>query len=95
MRAAQPAPATSAEPGRHGRHSPPWRQVTRRPLTAAVLVGGVLTMVITVVGLLVLTGRPGHPPGTASAAPDGLTPLGAPAPLPKPTTLTAPPPVAL
>jgi hypothetical protein len=56
--------------------------VARRPLTAAVLLGGVLTIAITVAGLLVLAGRPGHPPGTASAAPDGLTPLGTPAPLP-------------
>jgi hypothetical protein len=95
MRAAPPAPAASAEPGRHTRYSPPWRQVARRPLTAAVLLGGVLTMTITVGGLLVLTGRPGHPPGPISAAPDGLTPLGTPAPLPKPTTVTAPPPVAL
>ena len=83
MRAARPAPATNAEPGRHARHSPPWRQVARRPLTAAVLLGGVLTMAIAVAGLLVLTGRPGHPPGTAGTAPDGLTPLGTPAPLPK------------
>jgi len=43
----------------------------------------------------VLAGRPGHPPGTASAAPDVLVPLGAPAPLPEPSTLTAPLPVAL
>ena len=70
MRAAPPAPAASAEPGRHARHSPPWRQVARRPLTAAVLLGGVLTMAIAVAGLLVLTRRLGHPPGTASAAPD-------------------------
>jgi hypothetical protein len=91
-----PAPAINAEPGRHARHSPPWRQVARRPLTAAVLLGGVLTIAITVVGLLlVLAGRPGHPPGTASAAPGGLTPLGTPAPLPKPATLTVPLPVAL
>jgi sortase family protein len=95
MRAVPPAPVTDAEPGRHARYSRPWRQVARRPLTAAVLLGGVLAMTITVIGLLVLTGRPGHPPGPASAAPDGLTPLGTPAPLPKPTTVTAPPPVAL
>jgi sortase family protein len=95
MRAAPPAPATSAEPGRHTRYSPPWRQVARRPLTAAVLLGSVLAMAITAGGLLVLTGRPGHPPGPASAAPDGLTPLGTAAPLPEPTTLTAPLPVAL
>jgi Sortase domain len=95
MRAAPPAPAARAEPGRHVRHSPPWRQVARRPLTAAVLLGGVLTMAIAVAGLLMLTGRPGYPPGTASAAPDVLTPLGTPAPLPKPATLTAPLPVAL
>ena len=95
MRAAPPAPATDAEPGRHARHSPPWRLVTRRPLLAAVLLGGVLMMTIAVAGLLVLAGRPGHPPGTASAAPDVLVPLGAPAPLPEPSTLTAPLPVAL
>ena len=53
MRAAPPAPAANAEPGRHARHSPPWRQVARRPLTAAVLLGGVLAMAITVAGLLV------------------------------------------
>jgi len=35
----------------HGRHRPPWRQPARRPLTAAVLVGGVLTIAITVAGL--------------------------------------------
>ncbi len=95
MRAAMPASATIAEPGRHARHTPPWRQMARRPLTAAVLLGGVLTTAVTVVGLLMLTGRPGHPPATTSAAPDGLTPLGATAPLPKPAILTAPLPVAL
>jgi Sortase domain len=79
----------------HGRHSPPWRQAARRPLTVAVLLGGVLTMAITVIGLLVLTGQPGHAPRATSAAPDGLRPLGIPAPLPKPATLTAPLPVAL
>ena len=62
---------------------------------AAVLLGGVLMMTIAVAGLLVLAGRPGHPPGTARAAPDVLVPLGAPAPLPEPSTLTAPLPVAL
>jgi len=95
MRAAQPPSATNAEPGRHARHSPPWRQVARRPLTAAVLLGGVLVMAITIVGVLVLAGRPGHPPGTASAAPEGLTPLRTLAPLPQPMTLTAAPPAAL
>ena len=95
MRAAQPPSATNAEPGRHARHSPPWRQVARRPLTAAVLSGGVLVMAITIVGVLVLAGRPGHPPGTASAAPEGLTPLRTLAPLPQPMTLTAAPPAAL
>jgi len=69
--------------------------VTRRPLTVAVLLGAVLTMTIAVAGLLVLAPRLSHPPGTASAAPDVLTPLGTPAPLPKPSTLTAPLPVAL
>jgi hypothetical protein len=95
MRTARPASATNAEPGRHARHSPPWRQVTRRPLRAAVLLGSVLAMAITVAGLLVLGGRPAHPPGTASAAPQGLTPLGTLPPLPKPVTLTAALPVAL
>jgi Sortase domain len=95
MRAAPPAPAVHAEAGRHARHGPPWRQVTRRPLAAAVLLGGVLAMTITVAGLLVQAGRPWHSPGTASAAPDGLTPRGTPAPLPSPATLTAPLPVAL
>jgi len=95
MRAAPPAPATEAEPGRHTRHSPPWRQVARRPLTAAVLLGGVIAMVITAGGLLVLTGRPGHPPGPASAARHVPAPLGTPAPLPQPTMVTAPLPVAL
>jgi hypothetical protein len=69
--------------------------VARRPLTAAVLLGGLLTIAIAVAGLLVLTGRPGHQPRTISAAPDGLTPLGRPAPLPAPPTFTAPLPVAL
>ena len=95
MRAAPPAPAGRAEPGRHARHSPPWRQVARRPLTAAVLLGAVLTMAIAVAGLLLLAPRLSHPPRTASAAPDVLMPLGTPAPLPKPSTLTAPLPVAL
>jgi Sortase domain len=95
MRAAMPAWATNAGPGRHARRTPLWRQVARRPLTAAVLLGGVLTTAVTVVGLLMLTGGPGHPPATTSAAPYGLTPLGATAPLPKPATLTAPLPVAL
>jgi hypothetical protein len=60
-----------------------------------VLLGGVLVMAITIVGVLVLAGRPGHPPGTASAAPEGLTPLRTLAPLPQPMTITAAPPVAL
>jgi hypothetical protein len=95
MRAAPPELPTNAKPGRHAQHGPPWRQVARRPLTAAVLLGGVLAMIITVAGLLVLASRPGHPPGTAGAAPDDLAPLGTPAPLPRPTTLTVPRPVAL
>ena len=92
---AAPAASASAKPGRHARYSPPWRQAARRPLTAAVLLGSVLTMAITTVGLLVLTGRPGRPPGTTSAAPGGLAPLGTPARLPRAATLTAPLPVAL
>src|SRR5262249_18626388 len=95
MRAAPPTPATNAEPGRHARHGPPWRQVTRRPLAAAVLLGGVLTIAITGAGVLVLAGRPGHLPGAARAAPDRLPPLGASAALPAPATLTPPPAVAL
>jgi hypothetical protein len=95
MRAALPASTTNAEPGRHARYSPPWRQVARRPLAAAVLLGSILAMAITVTGLLAVTGRPGHPPGTTAAAPDGLTPAGAPASLPRPVTPTAPLPVAL
>jgi sortase (surface protein transpeptidase) len=43
----------------------------------------------------VWVGSPGPPPGTSSAAPAGLMPLGTPAPLPKPATRTAPLPVAL
>ncbi len=89
------APATGAEPGRHARYSPPWRRAARRPVAAAVLLGGVLAMAITVTGLLVLTGRPGRPPTTASAAAGRLTPQGTPARLPKPATLTAPLPVTL
>jgi hypothetical protein len=69
--------------------------VARRPLAAAVLLGGALVVAVTVAGLLMLTGRPGDQPGPASAAPHGLTPLGSPAPLPRPRSLTAPPPVAL
>jgi sortase family protein len=95
MRAAPPAQAPNTESGRHGGVSPPWRQVARRPLTVAVLLGGVLAMAIAVAGLLVLTGRPGRPPGTASAAPHAKAPTGTPAPLPKPATLTAPLPVSL
>ena len=60
-----------------------------------MLLGGALVVAVTVAGLLMLTGRPGHPPGPAGAAPHGLTPLGTPAPLPKPRTLTVPPPVTL
>ena len=95
MRAAPPRPATEAEPGRHAGTGPAWRKVARRPLAAAVLLGGALVVAVTVAGLLMLTGRPGDQPGPASAAPHGLTPLGSPAPLPRPRTLTAPPPVAL
>jgi hypothetical protein len=95
MRAAPRTPATYAGPGRHARRSPPWRQVTRRPLTAAVLLGGVLAMAIAIIGLLVVTGRPGHPPGPASAAPDGLTPLRTLPAVPEPVMLAAAPPVAL
>jgi sortase (surface protein transpeptidase) len=95
MGAVPPAPATNAEPGRHARHDPLWRQVARRPLAAAVLLGGILVTAIAVAGLLVLAGRPGHPPGTATAAPGGLRSLDTPAPLPRPATLAAPLPVAL
>ena len=95
MRAAPPRPATEAEPGRHAGTSPAWRKVARRPLAAAVLLGGALVVAVTVAGLLMLTGRPGRAPGPASAAPHGLVPLGSPAPLPKPRTLTVPPPVTL
>ena len=95
MRAAPPALTANAEPGRHARHSSPWRQAARRPVTAIVLLGGVLAVTVTVVGLLLLTGRPGRPPGTTRPAPDRLTPQGIPARLPKPATLTAPLPVAL
>jgi hypothetical protein len=95
MRAAPRASTTYAGRGRHARHSPPWRQATRRPLTAAVLLSGVLAMVIAIVGLLVLAGRPGHPPGSAGAAAAGLAPLGKLPPLMEPMTLAAAPPVAL
>jgi len=95
MAAAPRASATNAEPGRHARRSPPWRQVARRPFAAAVLLGGVLVMGVAMAGLLVLTGRPGHPPWTTSAAPDGLPPLGTPAQLPQPATPAATLPVEL
>ena len=95
MPAAPPRAATDAEPGRHAATSPPWHKVARRPLAAAVLLGGALVVAVTVVGLLMLTGRPGRAPGPASAAPHGLTPVGAPAALPKPRTLTIPLPVTL
>jgi hypothetical protein len=95
MPAAPPRPATDTEPGRHAGSSPPWRKVARRPLAVAVLLGGALVVAVTVAGLLMLTGRPGDQSGPASAAPHGLTPLGSPAPLPRPRTLTAPLPVAL
>jgi len=95
MRAAPRASTANAGPGRHARHSPPWRQVARRPLTAAVLLGGVLAMAITIVGLLVLAGRPGHPPGSAGAAPDRLAPLVTLPALAEPVTMAAAPPVAL
>ncbi len=95
MRAAPPVPAASAEPGRHAGHSPPWRLVARRPFAAAVLLTGVLAVAAAGTGLLMLTGRPGHPPGPAAAAPHGLAPLGTPAPLPRPAALIAPLPAAL
>jgi len=95
MSAAPPASATNAKPGRHARRSPPWRQVARRPLTAAVLLGGVLAIAVAVAGLLVLAGRPGHPPGPASAAPDRLAPLRTLPALQEPVMLAAAPPVAL
>ena len=95
MRAAPRASTANAGPGRHARHRPPWRQVARRPLTAAVLLAGVLAMAITIVGLLVLAGRPGHPPASVGAAPDSLTPLGTLPALPEPVMLAAAPPVAL
>jgi hypothetical protein len=69
--------------------------MTRRPLTAVVLLGGVLAVAIALVGLLVLAGRPGHPPGPASAAPDRLAPLAILPALPEPVMLAAAPPVAL
>jgi Sortase domain len=95
MQAAPRASTTKARPGRHARHSPPWRQVTRRPLTAAVLLGGVLAMAITIVGLLVLGGRPGHPPASVGAAPDRLMPLVTLPALAEPVTMAVSPPVAL
>jgi Sortase domain len=95
MRVAPPARATRPGSGRHAGPSPPWRKLSRRPAAAAGLLGGLLVVAVTVAGLLMLAGRPGHPPGPASAAQRGLTPLGAPAPLPSPATLTVPRPVAL
>jgi hypothetical protein len=69
--------------------------MTRRPLTAVVLLGGLLAMAITIVGLLVLAGRPGHSPGSVGAAPDRLAPLATLPALPEPVMLAAAPPVAL
>ena len=95
MRTAPRASTAKAGLGRHARHSPPWRKMTRRPLTAVVLLGGLLAMAITIAGLLVLAGRPRHPPGPVSAAPDGLAPLVTLPPLPEPVMLAAAPPVGL
>ena len=95
MRTTPRASAAKAGLGRHARHSPPWRKITRRPLTAVVLLGGVLAVAIALVGLLVLAGRPGRPPGPAGAAPDRLAPLATLPPLPEPVMLAAAPPVAL
>ncbi|HEX4660660.1 MAG TPA: class F sortase [Streptosporangiaceae bacterium] len=69
--------------------------MARRPLTVAVLLGGVLAIAITVAGLLMLAGRPGHPPGPASAATHGLTPLVTLPALAEPVTMAVAPPVAL
>jgi sortase (surface protein transpeptidase) len=60
-----------------------------------VLLGGVLAMAITIVGLLVLAGRPGHPPGSAGAAKDGLAPLVKLPALVESATMAPAPPVAL
>jgi len=60
-----------------------------------VLLGGVLAIAITIVGLLVLAGRPGHPPGSAGATPDGLAPLVTLPALQEPVTMAAAAPVAL
>jgi hypothetical protein len=60
-----------------------------------VLLGGVLAMAAAIVGLLVLTAKPGHPPGPASAAPGRLGPLLTLPALQEPVTMAAAPPVAL
>jgi len=93
MPAAPSRAAAEADPGRHAGHSPPWHKVARRPLAVAGLLAGLVAVAVTVTGLLMLTSRPAVRP--ARPASPGLTPLGSPAALPRPRTLTAPLPVAL
>ncbi len=97
MTAGAPAPATEAQPGRHGRSSSPWRKVARRPLAAAVLLAGLLAAVLAVTGLLLLRpSRPGLQPRPLSASAAAPAPLGRAAPLPQPSSSRpVPPPVWL
>ena len=96
MTAGAPAPATEAQPGRHGRPGSPWRKVARRPLAAAVLLAGVLAAALAVTGLLLRAGRPGLQPRPLPKSAAALVPLGRPAPLPQPSSSRpVPPPVWL
>ena len=96
MTAGAPAPATEAQPGRHGRSGPPWRKVARRPLAVAVLLAGVLAAALAVTGLLLRSGRPGLQPTPLPKGAAAVVPLGRPAPLPQPSSSRpVPPPVWL
>ena len=86
MTAGARAPVTEAAPGRHGRRSPPWRKMARRPLGVAVLLAGLLAAILAVTGLVLRSGRPGVTPGPLPEGAAAPVPLGKPAPLPQPSS---------
>jgi Sortase domain len=73
-------------PARHGRPGPWWRTVARRPVTVTVLLASLALAAVAVAGLLLRSGRPGHPARPLPAAAARLVPLGQPALLPRPAS---------
>jgi hypothetical protein len=75
---------TGDGPARHGRPGPVWRKVARRPVAATVLLVSLALAAVAGTGLLLRSGRPGHPAAPLPAAATRLVPVGRPAALPRP-----------